>query len=483
MKVFLSVFLFFLSVTPLWADSVGKEIDSYRAAMRTLAEESRAEGMELEAKVTESRIWEDPAFGFFLPRPSRQQRAALPDDARPNQRAWFDKMRAIEQDHAGRLMARAKELAEAGKGRDGWLAARAAFFIDPDNAGARAVFGYRLSDGRWCREWEIARRAKGYINDPAFGWITSKEKKRLDAEPESNNPGKNRIETEHFELKTTVSRQTATRLASRLEDFYLVWHLLFYPMTVTEKEAAAAVLGRRDMPAEKHKVVLLRDRAEYMREVLRLDPDAEISSGGYFPDKKTVYLYLPDPENDEETPLDVMAVHETAHQLFAETGFIRGAAQRRRANPGWESQFWLTEGIACYLETFEETPRGWNVGGLKSYRFVRAKERAAEPDGLLPIAELAGMGKKAFQRDANPAKLYTESAGLVSFLLHGEGGKYRASLLETLQLLYRGGESPELLEEITGVSYQQLDEEFRAYLRKTPLPNRGAVNGKRLVPT
>ncbi|MBQ6158630.1 MAG: hypothetical protein IJJ20_06440 [Thermoguttaceae bacterium] len=471
MKIILPALLFFLPVMFLGAEPAEKEIDAYRAAMRALADESRTEGMELEAKVTESRIWEDPAFGFFVPRPPRQQRSALPDDARPNQRAWFGKMRAIEQDYAARLMARAKELAEAGRGRDGWLAARAAFFIDPDNAEARAVFGYRLSGGRWLREWEIARSGKGYINDPEFGWITPKEKRRLDAAPEpddSPKSGKSRIETEHFDLKTTVPRRTAVRLASRLEDFYFVWHLLFYPMSVTEKEAAASVLGKRDAPAAKHKVILLRDRAEYMREALRLDSNAAISSGGYFPDKKTVYLYLPDTENDEETPLEVMAVHETAHQLFAETGFIPGAAQRRRADPGRESQFWLTEGIACYLETFEETSRGWNVGGLKSYRFVRAKERADEPDGLLPIALLAEKGKEAFQRDANPAKLYTESAGLVSFLFHGEGGKYRVSFLKTLQVLYRGGENPELLEEMTGVSYPQLDEEFHAFLRETP---------------
>ena len=42
------------------------------------------------------------------------------------------------------------------------------------------------------------------------------------------------------------------------------------------------------------------------------------------------------------------------------------------------------------------------------------------------------------------------------------------SFLKTLQVLYRGGENPELLEEMTGVSYPQLDEEFHAFLRETP---------------
>ncbi|MBR2694000.1 MAG: hypothetical protein IKE69_07275 [Thermoguttaceae bacterium] len=467
MKFVLPLILLFLVAVPLRAETGERDIEAYRAAMRALAEECRAEGMELEARVTESRIWEDPPFGFFIPRPPRRPQTSLPDDARPNQRAWFEKMRAVEKDYAGRFLARARELAEAGSGRDGWRHARTAFFIDPENAEAREIFGYRLHDGEWLRAWEINRRNKGYINDPLYGWVTPKEKKRLDSES-SPNSGKISLETEHFVLKTTVPRQTAAALANRLEAFYLVWEHLFYPMTVTEKAAAALVLRKGDRSVKRHKVVLFRNREEYLREILRLDTGGGISSGGYFPDKKTVYLYLPDPENEDETPLDVMAVHETAHQLFAETGFIQGAAERRRADPGREAHFWLTEGIACYLETFEETSRGWNIGGLRSYRFVRAKERVDEPGGLLPIEELAGMGKTAFQHAPHPAALYTESAGLVSFFLHGEGGKYRASLLETLQSLYRGGESPELLEEKTGVSYRRLDEEFRAFLRATP---------------
>lgn len=469
MKIFLSAFLLLLSAVPLRADPGEKDLEAYRAAMRALADRCRADGMELEAKVTESRIWEDPPFGFFIPRPPRRPQTSLPDDARPNQRAWFEKMRAIEKEYAGRFLTRARESAEAGEGRAGWRLARTAFFIDPENAEARAVFGYRLREGEWLRPWEIARLEKGYLRDPRYGWVAPKEKERLEAASKDvSKSGKIRIETEHFDLKTTAPPQTAAELAARLEEFYLAWELLFCPMTVTEKEAAALVLGKRDAPAAKHKVVLFRDREEYLREILRLDAVGEISSGGYFPDRKTVYLYQPDPENGEETPLEVMAVHETAHQLFAETGFIHSAAQRRRADPGRESQFWLTEGIACYLETFEKTPRGWTVGGLRSYRFVRAKERADEPNGLLPIGELAAMGKEAFQRDANPAKLYTESAGLVSFFLHGEGGKYRGPLLEALQALYRGGERPELLEEAAGVPYRQLDGEFRAYLRAAP---------------
>ena len=104
---------------------------------------------------------------------------------------------------------------------------------------------------------------------------------------------------------------------------------------------------------------------------------------------------------------------------FAETGFIRGAAPSAR-QPGRTSPVLMTEGSHA-ISRHSKPRTGWTVGGTASYRFLRAKERADEADGLLPIAQLAAMGKNVFQSDPQPAKLYTESAGLVSFFFHGDG--------------------------------------------------------------
>ena len=468
---FLSLlFCCFFSLTPLRAE---EDLEPYRAAMRQLAEECRAAGMELEAKVTLGRVWEDPENGFFVPRLPNRPQNGLPEDVRPPQREWFEKMRRIETECGTRLLARARELAAAGKGREAYEAARKSLFVDPDNEEARRIFGYHLHEGLWQRDWELRQLKRGLTKDPRYGWISPKQKETLAAEPEGTGSGRPRkaekitIETEHFEIRTSVPRPAAVPLAERLEEFYTVWNFLFFPVAAGEKDAAAAVLGKKEFPGRKHKAVLFRDREEYLREILSIDPDGQISSGGYFPDKKTVFLYLPDESDEDETPLEVMAVHETAHQLFAETGPKRGAA-KRYADPGRDGQYWIAEGIACYLETFQAAGRGWTVGGTHSYRLLRAKERAGEPDGLLPVAELAAMGKKRFQRDSFPAKLYTESAGLVSFFLHAEGGKYRGAFLDALGGLYQGIDSPDFLEERAGVPYSRLDGEFLEYLRQTP---------------
>lgn len=466
-------FLFILLCFALQANGSEEtgDLREYRAAMEKLADTCESSGMKLEAKVTRSRTWEEPEYGFFVPRLPDRPMESLPDDAKPEQKEWFLKLRSIEKEYGGRFRDRAKKLAEAGRGKEAYRAAETALFIDPDHQETRLLFGYELYDGTWRRKWEIVKLEEGKTSDPQYGWISEKEREKTEGTSKKGSRkkrGKITVETEHFEIKTTCPREEAASLGRRLEDFHRFWTLLFYPEAMTEKEAATAVLEKTPVHDGVHKVVLFQNREEYLHEILTIDPGAEISSGGYFPDKKTIYLYLPDPSDEEETPIEVMAVHEAVHQLFAETRFVRGSAQRRRLDPGADSQFWITEGIATYLETFEQTAGGWTAGGLRSYRFVRAKERVHEPNGLVPLAELAVLGKKEFQNNPEPAKLYTESAGLTSFFFHGESGKYREAFLAALYKLYQGEDDPEMLEQLTGVSYGRLDREFRSYLETAP---------------
>ena len=313
----------------------------------------------------QNRIWKHPPTAFlFLARP--RGAGSLPEDAAPRQRK-FQEMRRIEAEYGSRFLS---EKGRQPPERYTRHSRRQAAFSRP---GIGEAGKFLVTSLRVCRDWEIGRKKKGLIKVPMYGWISEREQERLPAGSETNGPrarsGKITVETEHFEVKTTTSRKEAAAMARHLEEFRSVWEILFFPMTVSEKEAAAVVLGKKEQAGGKHKVVIFRNRDEYLREILRLDAGGEISSGGYFPDKKTVYLYRPDPNEEDETPLNVMAIHEAAHQLFAETGFIRGAALRRRANPGEQAQFWMTEGIACYLETFKASERGWTVGGTASYRF------------------------------------------------------------------------------------------------------------------
>ena len=451
------------------------DVAEYRKRIDALAGECDAKQMTLEARITRGRVWSDPPNGFVIPKLPEKPRAALPEDATADQRKWFAELKKIEKDFGGRFLDQARRLAEDGKGLDAWRTAALGLFVDPDREELRRIFGYRLHEDQWRTLWEIKKREKGFIDHPQFGWITPEEAERsakgaVESSPEKGGRAveKRRIETEHFEIRTTVSLEEGAKLGRYLEDFHRVWNFFFYPMNLTEKEAAAVVLGKKTAATRRHKVVFFRNREEYLKVVLERDPTGSVSSGGYFADAETTFLYIPDPNNPDETSLDVMVAHETTHQLFAESRRAKPRNRRTFAGAGALSNFWITEAAATYMETFRRVKNGFQVGGLESYRFLRARERTEEAGGLLPIKTLSALGKKDFQHSAELPMLYTESAGLASFFLHADGGRFRDPFLETLFLVYRGEETPEILEHLTGESFELLDRSFRDYLQSTP---------------
>jgi hypothetical protein len=64
---------------------------------------------------------------------------------------------------------------------------------------------------------------------------------------------------------------------------------------------------------------------------------------------------------------------------------------------------------------------------------------------------------------------YSQGAALVHFFMHYDGGKYREALIEHLSQIYspdrRTRESPESLEDLTGVEAEELDQQYAEYIR------------------
>ena len=456
----------------------------YRRRMTELADRCSADGMNLEAEITRRRIGPDDPYGFFLPVLPDAPLSALPDDASPEQRRWFAEMREIQRSEGEKYLARAKELAEKREGYAALETAARGLLIDPESEPLRALFGWRPHDGKWRTDWEIERLDRGETDHAVFGWIPKSDLPRyeagerprgknwISAERDAAEPirfaSARKIETEHYRIRSTAPLEETVRLARRLEEYHHVWTFFFLPMTMTEREAAGVVAGKKRPTERPHKIALFRNRAEYLDAAMKLDRTAGVSSGGYFASEETVYVYLTDPNNSDETPLETMIVHEGTHQLFAESPRTKKGSRRDGLLAGVDSNYWVLEGIATYMETFVERPNGYAVGGLKSYRFIRAKERADEPGGLLSTAELSALGKKGFQESANLPALYTESAGLAHFLFHAEEGRFRNAFLDLIFLVYRDQADPETLSKLTGLSFGELDQRFREYLKSTP---------------
>jgi hypothetical protein len=68
------------------------------------------------------------------------------------------------------------------------------------------------------------------------------------------------------------------------------------------------------------------------------------------------------------------------------------------------------------------------------------------------------------QEHADLPRLYTESAGLATFFMQGEQGRYREAWVRYLTAIYSGRATAETLAQLTGLSYQELDQRYRKYL-------------------
>ena len=201
-----------------------------------------------------------------------------------------------------------------------------------------------------------------------------------------------------------------------------------------------------------HKVVYYRNRDEYVAALEKQEPDIGISTGFYLAEKKTAYFF--DDRSKDNSNLN----HEATHQLFSELG-------RSVRDVGREANFWIVEGIACYMESLVEE-NGWHrLGGEDAVRLRDAEHRFVVDEFYVPLAELTTYGMERLKRDPKIAMLYSESSGLTYFLVNYEGGRYRAPLVAYLAAIYRGRDRPGTLAELCGTSDDELDREYRQFIK------------------
>lgn len=177
------------------------------------------------------------------------------------------------------------------------------------------------------------------------------------------------------------------------------------------------------------------------------------------------------PSEEEKNDLEVMLYHEATHQLFRECQSATSTkARKKKLVPvGQLHNFWITEGIATYMETFQQRGNHYHVGGNHSLRFQRARERCSEQGGYVPLREFSLLSLERFQ--SNPENLpmyYTQATGLTNFFLHHENGKYRNAFIVALFLVYEEMDKANMLEQLTGRSFEQLDSEYQEFMRQSP---------------
>ena len=174
-------------------------------------------------------------------------------------------------------------------------------------------------------------------------WMTVDEESRLRAE--HHEPWT--IDTDHYHLTTNHKLEDGVALATQLELLHSVWLQLFANYVFDAKDLARRLAaGEPDRREEtRHNVVYFHTRKEYEEEAQRagVTLSGQMTLGVYLARTRTAYFYA----DDFQQPGTVY--HEGTHQLFQESRTVS-------SDVGRDSNFWIVEGIACYLESLEERP-------------------------------------------------------------------------------------------------------------------------------
>ena len=354
--------------------------------------------------------------------------------------------------------------------------------FEPDHADARRVLGYRLVGESWAGSYAARRLDQDEVWHPQFGWIKKADTQRW---KEGLRPlGKRwisiaddqrrhatidkgwQIRTDHFRVKTNHSRSEAARLAIRLEEFYQIWQQQvggFFLKTedLQQRFDGKPSSGYRNKPFQ---VIYYKTRDQYNVALRGVQPRIEMTLGIYFDTTRSTHFFAGESQ-------DVGTIyHEVVHQLFQESN-------RSARNVGALANAWVIEGVACYFESLEEhsdplVGRYFTLGTHSAGRLPAARHRRLVDDYYVPLAELSALGMSDLQRRQDIARLYSQSAGLATFLMHYQEGRYRPALVKLLQLVYTGGDKVSTLQELTGRSFAQLDQEYLEFLQQEPLKSK-----------
>ncbi len=452
--------------------------DRYREQLQTLIDYCRAN--QLPEGAVEIRKYLTAPRGAVIPLAalSDQFEPEIPDDLSPQDRQWQVELRARRKDYAKDLYLLSRRALNAGYPGFAFDLVREIVAHDPDHERARELLGFVDYEQRWVTPQAKALFRRGYVWHDDFGWILEKNRDRYikgerlvdgrwmspakEAEIRRDFHKAWEVRTDHYLIRTNHSLERGVQLGKALEDFHEFFHQTFAAFFTDPEQLQQLFNGRSKngtKVGEPYNIHFYRDREEYVERLAPHFPSIGVTNGIYLPggpDARTAHFYH-DPTGNHEATL----YHEATHQLFYESY----PQNRPVADKG---HFWIVEGIACYMESFQRTKGEFSAGDPHYIRFAGARFNYIEQKYYVPLQQFVGMGMQQFQADPMLAKNYTQASGLVHFFMHYDEGRYRDALVAHLSQLYSGNarkrEHPQQLDELSGETFGDLDRLYGEYV-------------------
>lgn len=405
----------------------------------------------------------------------------IPNNLAEGERFWRVQLRTLEKDYARELYMLSRRALNDGYPTYAFSLIRETATHDPDHPNARKILGYVRQGNEWVTPFAANQIKQGNVWHEQFGWLPKGHLQRY-ADGERNFKGKWvsaakerelrrnfadawEVRTDHYLIRTNVSLERGVELGRAMEDFHEFFYETFASFFNSRENMLKMFDGTaRAVNAKPYLVHYYRDRSEYIDTLKKNFPKIEITNGIYMTIGRTAHFYE-DPDNNNEATL----FHEGTHQLFFENQNLKG-------HVGELAHFWIIEGIACYMESFQRTDGIFRLGDPNYIRFAGARTNLLQKNYYVPLREFSQIGMHEFQHSPDVAKNYTQASGLARFFMEYDGGRYRESLITHLTQLY----SPNAkvrdhaagLDKLTGVEFEDLDRQYaddaRSFEKEAP---------------
>lgn len=397
------------------------------------------------------------------------------NDMTADERHWRTQLRFQQQEYAKELYLLSRRVLGAGYVGFSFDLVREVALHDPDHVSARKVLGFVRAGDEWVSPFEASMiRAKKEWHDQ-FGWLPFDHVERYvagerfyknrwisaakEAELRRDFSSAWEIRTEHYLVKTNHSLERGVELAKKLESFHGVFFHLMAGFFNTPEQMRQLFAGQNGPAAQSKPNVVhfYRTRDEYLQALRKeTSQPVEITRGMYFPRNGIAFFFY-----DPDLEADGTLYHEATHQLLS-------GSRPQTGEIGIKGDFWIIEGIACYMESFHRDGDSYSVGDAGHDRIRAAQAHLANDQYYVPLREFTRMGMQPFQSAREIRKNYSQAAALAHFFLHYDHGRYRDALIEHLSQIYSPvrsvREAPESLEDLTGVEAEELDAQYREYI-------------------
>ncbi|WP_166829463.1 DUF1570 domain-containing protein [Thalassoroseus pseudoceratinae] len=471
------------------ADSlVMRKLDTIRSQHQRLQEELRTELATIIPKVEADGDTEVAAEIRRLMRPiesSQLQFSKLPTEVAPkisrnlpdDEQAWRRELHATREKFGDSMYRLSRTALHAGFPSYAYRLVRETANIFPDHSQARRLLGYVRVEDRWVTPFAAKMARERRVWHDTFGWLRADEVDRYEngerfyrrwmpaaqeAEIRQDFRHAWEVRTEHFLIKTNHSLESGVEIATKLEEFYEFFQQTFvgyfYSPDQLKKLFTNSSGGRAPRSRDPFVVHFYKSREEYIDRLKARTPQIAITTGFYHYGDRVAYFY-----HDEKAD-DSVIYHEATHQFLYET-------LPTLRHVGQQAHFWITEGIACYMESYENQNGQISLGDPDYIRFAAARYRFFVDDYYVPFDEYSAMGMREFQSIPQPqiGWNYSQASGLAHFFMHYQGGRYRDALVEHLSQLYhfnpRRLKPPATLPQLIGIGPKVLDAQYAEHLK------------------